>query len=115
MHSGEPVQAAGMFIAEQGRLMKLFPHSGHYRPEERQFAWLLRNLQDFAIDLRDVLVDAQRIYKVSRQTPGNEFLPVNFSSRLVIWMRRRQGGQSGDRVFHERHHRAQLPQVSPPW
>jgi hypothetical protein len=29
---GEGVDAAGLFIAENGRLTKVFPHSGHYRP-----------------------------------------------------------------------------------
>jgi hypothetical protein len=65
--AGDPVEAAGVLIAEQGRLLKLFPHSGHYRPEDRHFAWLLLYLQHYTLRLRDIKVDAQRVFKVSRQ------------------------------------------------
>eukprot|EP00981_Chlorochromonas_danica_P014266 scaffold7649_cov165-Ochromonas_danica.AAC.6 len=66
--AGAPVQAAGMIVVEQGKIIRLMPHSGHYRPEDRQFLWLLRHLQDFTINLKDVKVDAQRVFKVSRQS-----------------------------------------------
>jgi hypothetical protein len=77
-----------MLVAENGKLLKLFPHSGHYRPEDSQFLWLLKYINASPIDIATVKVrlfgeiiqhsvidqstlskvDAQRVFKVSRQT-----------------------------------------------
>jgi hypothetical protein len=66
--AGEAVEAAGLFVAEDGRLLKVFPHSGHYRPTEWHLRCLLQFFLDRCVDLRDVEVDAQRVLKVARQT-----------------------------------------------
>lgn len=87
--AGAPVQAAGMIVVEQGKIIRLMPHSGHYRPEDRQFLWLLRHLQDFTINLKDVKVDAQRVFKVSRQSDkGTSLFALSLSTRcsVLIWM-----------------------------
>ncbi len=67
---GESVQAAGMFIIENGVLLKLFAHSGHYRPTERNVLQLLCYLKHMNVNLNDVEVDAQRIAKISRDSNG---------------------------------------------
>src|SRR5262249_14504030 len=36
---GEPVNFAGIMICEEGRLVTVFPHSGHYRPEDKHLLW----------------------------------------------------------------------------
>ena len=66
--AGAPVEAAGLFVAVDGRLSKLFPHSGHYRPAECHLRCLLQFLHDHHVDLREVEVDAQRVMKIARQT-----------------------------------------------
>eukprot|EP01031_Cornospumella_fuschlensis_P028803 gene28803-34770_t len=98
---GESVQGAGVMIvgsggnasgvAEAGWLEKLYPHSGHYRPNDQQFRWLLEFMLERGVDFggnnskkrssysgavaeqeakspynQGVLVDAQRVFKVSR-------------------------------------------------
>lgn len=96
---GESVQGAGvMIVGGAGWLDKLYPHSGHYRPNDHQFRWLLEFMLERGVGLGDrekrlrrgvesgkeevednndetnpipylqgVLVDAQRVFKVSRQ------------------------------------------------
>jgi hypothetical protein len=65
--AGEPVDAAGLFVSEAGRLKRLFPHSGHYRPAERHLRRLLEILSAQNVDLSTVEVDVQRVMKVARQ------------------------------------------------
>lgn len=56
-----------MFVIEDGRLTKLFAHSGHYRPSEKSIYQLLNYLISRNVDLTDVLMDAQRIVRISRE------------------------------------------------
>jgi hypothetical protein len=74
--AGEGVNAAGILICNQGQLLKLFPHSGHYRPEEHHFLWLLSFLLVSNVNMKKLQVDAQRIYKVSRQAEKGLFCEV---------------------------------------
>mmetsp|Transcript_23412 Transcript_23412/g.39009 ORF Transcript_23412/g.39009 Transcript_23412/m.39009 type:complete len:941 (+) Transcript_23412:88-2910(+) len=64
--AGAGVHAAGMLVCEDGRLVKLFPHSGHYRPHDRHLFLLLEFLRTQGIDLSKVQVDVQRIMKQAR-------------------------------------------------
>ena len=63
---GECVQAAGMMIVQNGDLKTLYPHSGHYRPQEREVLVLLDFLRSNKVPLENVSVDVQRIQKVKR-------------------------------------------------
>jgi hypothetical protein len=63
---GESVDGVGLLTCENGQIKTLFPHSGHYRPMESHLYWLLDFLKTRKSDLSKILVDAQRIYKVSR-------------------------------------------------
>jgi hypothetical protein len=63
---GESVDGVGLLTCENGQIKTLFPHSGHYRPMETHLYWLLDFLKVRKLDLSKILVDAQRIYKVSR-------------------------------------------------
>lgn len=60
------VEAAGMLVAENGVLVALFPHSGHYRPTNLHLHRLLRFLRGLRVDLSAIQVDAQRVHKVAR-------------------------------------------------
>jgi hypothetical protein len=65
------VEAAGMFMCdEDGQLVQLYPHSGHYRPSDGHLYNLLRYFESAGIDLSAVQVDAQRTYKTAR--PEND-------------------------------------------
>lgn len=63
---GECVAAAGMFVAENGNLTRVYPHSGHYRPTDDHLLYLLQFLDQQGVDMSAVLVDAQRVFKVAR-------------------------------------------------
>jgi hypothetical protein len=65
--AGAGVNAAGMVVCVDGRLTKLFPHSGHYRPHDRHLYSLLAYLRDKHVRLAGVQVDVQRVMKLSRQ------------------------------------------------
>lgn len=65
--AGAGVSAAGMLVCVNGKLTKLFPHSGHYRPLDRHLYSLLATLRDKGVDLAAVQVDVQRVMKLSRQ------------------------------------------------
>jgi len=70
--AGADVDAAGMFVVENGVLVQLYPHSGHYRPGEVHMYFLLHFLEATGVTLQDVEVDAQRLAHVARQKlPGN--------------------------------------------
>ena len=71
--AGAGVNAAGMIVCVEGRLTKLFPHSGHYRPLDRHLYSLLSFLRDKGIPLSGVQVDVQRVMKLSRQMEKGEF------------------------------------------
>uniref|UniRef100_A0A7S3HL12 Uncharacterized protein n=1 Tax=Spumella elongata TaxID=89044 RepID=A0A7S3HL12_9STRA len=64
--AGASVSAAGMLVCVNGKLTKLFPHSGHYRPLDRHLYSLLAFLRDKGVDLSAVQVDVQRVMKLSR-------------------------------------------------
>jgi hypothetical protein len=66
--SGEGVNAAGLIMCSEGKLLKLYPHSGHYRPHDRHFCCLLQFLRLSGVALSELQVDAQRIFKSSRHT-----------------------------------------------
>ena len=55
-----------MLVAENGALMTLYPHSGHYRPTNSHLKGLLRFLRGLGVDLSAIQVDAQRVHKVAR-------------------------------------------------
>ena len=65
--AGGNVQAAGLFVIDNGYLTKLYAHSGHYRPTEKNIYQLLNYLISRGVDVTDVLVDAQRIVRISRE------------------------------------------------
>jgi hypothetical protein len=63
---GECVAAAGMFVAEDGKLTRVFPHSGHYRPTDDHLLYLVQFFEQQGVDMSAVQVDAQRVFKVAR-------------------------------------------------
>jgi len=65
---GKAVAAAGILITDDsGRLTRLYPHSGHYRPGEAHMQRMLFFLQQAGVDLDSFHVDLQQILHVSRQ------------------------------------------------
>jgi len=57
--AGRCVQVAGILVTDQertGRLRKLFPHSGHYRPGDRHIQYILRFLQSACLDIASIEV-----------------------------------------------------------
>lgn len=65
---GKAISSAGILITDDsGHLIKLYPHSGHYRPGETEFLLILLYLQKKGIYLEEVEVDLQQIYHVSRE------------------------------------------------
>jgi uncharacterized protein YdaL len=73
------VEAAGMFMCDDGgKLVQLYPHSGHYRPSDGHLYNLLRYFESAGIDLSAVQVDAQRTYKTARpENDGGKVRKVN--------------------------------------
>jgi hypothetical protein len=49
--AGGPVEVAGMLVVRQGRLVRLLPHSGHYRPRDEHVRHLLRFVEAKGVDL----------------------------------------------------------------
>lgn len=64
--AGECVEVAGVLVIEDGFLRRVYPHSGHYRPNDKQLHQLLLFIRDCCIDLSTVEVDAQHTMKVAR-------------------------------------------------
>jgi hypothetical protein len=67
--AGACVEAAGVIVTDaNGRLRRLYPHSGHYRPGDEHITHILRFLRDVAgvADLGSVEVDGQHTMKVAR-------------------------------------------------
>jgi hypothetical protein len=66
---GKAVAAAGILISdENGILVRLYPHSGHYRPGEADMQRMLFHLHDKGVDLRSFEMDTQQILHVTRET-----------------------------------------------
>jgi len=66
---GKAVAAAGIIITDdEGFLVRLYPHSGHYRPREAHMQRLLYFLYHQGVDLRSFDMDVQQIFHVSRDT-----------------------------------------------
>ena len=64
---GKAVEAAGIIITDDhGRLRRMYPHSGHYRPTEAHMQRMLFFLQSGGFDLTSFEVDTQQILHVSR-------------------------------------------------
>jgi len=64
--AGECVEVAGLLVVAEGRLGRVYPHSGHYRPQERHVQHLLRFFDRSNIELDTLEVDAQHTMKVAR-------------------------------------------------
>jgi len=66
--AGKAVTAAGIFITkDDGRIVCMYPHSGHYRPGEAHMQRLLYFVQRLGIDLITFDVDVQQIAHVARK------------------------------------------------
>jgi hypothetical protein len=64
---GKAVAAAGIIITnDDGLLVRLYPHSGHYRPREAHMQRLLYFLYHEGVDLRTFEMDTQQIMHVAR-------------------------------------------------
>jgi len=77
--AGESVEAAGLLVCENGKLLKLFPHSGHYRPHDHHLLSMLEFFNQRGVSLNNMQVDAQRVLKVSRlqNTDGEKMKKIN--------------------------------------
>ena len=77
--AGEPVEAAGLLVCENGVILKLFPHSGHYRPHDHHLLSMLEFFYRKNVSLNVMQVDAQRVLKVSRlqNTDGEKMKKIN--------------------------------------
>ena len=65
---GKAVEAAGIIITNSsGRLLRLYPHSGHYRPGEAHLQRTLLFLKRHGLRLRRFDVDLQQIFHVARK------------------------------------------------
>jgi len=64
--AGGAVEVAGIIAAREGRLTRVYPHSGHYRPRNEHVLYLLRFLEKSKIDLSKIEVDGQHTMKVAR-------------------------------------------------
>jgi hypothetical protein len=69
---GKAVEAAGIIITNhEGRLLRLYPHSGHYRPGEAHLQRTLLFLKKRGLKLRRFDVDLQQIFHVARKEVPN--------------------------------------------
>ncbi|KAG0276003.1 hypothetical protein BGZ95_008125 [Linnemannia exigua] len=80
---GGTVCAAGGIIVNQGKLMKINPKSGHYRPGQRHFDRLLGSLEAMGISLDGVVVSAG-ILEAEIDGDGNEQGRQGSSDRLKM-------------------------------
>jgi hypothetical protein len=53
---GDSVNAAGIIIVEDGNIKTVFPHSGHYRPEDKHLLWFIEFLFNQKLDLKTIQV-----------------------------------------------------------
>lgn len=83
-YSGDSVDFAGMFVIESGCLLRLYPHSGHYRPTERHLRNMLLFLQVRNVSLAQVQVDGQRVFRIARavNTIGEKMKKVEVAHML---------------------------------
>jgi hypothetical protein len=65
-YAGGCVEVAGIMVINEGRLVRLYPHSGHYRPSEDHVRYMLQYLHTHGVDLSSFDVDVQHLMKVSR-------------------------------------------------
>ena len=64
---GKAVSAAGIFLTDDdGFIIQLFPHSGHYRPGEADMQRILLFLHELGVDLTSFLVDIQQLIRINR-------------------------------------------------
>ncbi|KAF9145204.1 hypothetical protein BGX30_009950 [Mortierella sp. GBA39] len=80
---GGTVCAAGGIVVNRGRLIKINPKSGHYRPGQRHFDRLLSNLEAMGISLEGVKVSTG-ILEAEVDGDGNEPRREGSSDRLVM-------------------------------
>jgi len=65
---GKAVKSAGIIVTNpQGKLIRLYPHSGHYRPGEAHIQRMLFFLQRSGFDLSSFDVDIQQLRHVARE------------------------------------------------
>jgi hypothetical protein len=83
--AGEAVEAAGQIVVKGGRLVELYPHSGHYRPQDKHLLYMINFFSSHSVKL-DYTVDAQRLLKIPRILEG-ETGPFSPQSLLicVLW------------------------------
>ena len=68
---GKAVAAAGIFITdEDGYLIRLLPHSGHYRPGEADMQRMVFFLYGAGADLKSIEVDTQQLNHINRKDPS---------------------------------------------
>eukprot|EP00977_Amphora_coffeiformis_P005898 scaffold1248_cov170-Amphora_coffeaeformis.AAC.17 len=68
---GKAVAAAGIFITDQdGYLIRVLPHSGHYRPGEADMQRMVFFLYSEGVDLRSIEVDTQQLNHINRKDPN---------------------------------------------
>ncbi|KAG0303487.1 hypothetical protein BGZ98_006594 [Dissophora globulifera] len=79
---GGTVCAAGGIIVNHGKLIKINPKSGHYRPGQRHFDRLLTNLKEMGIRLETVKISYGILDDTSAEA-GAESMREGSSDRLV--------------------------------
>jgi hypothetical protein len=71
--AGKACEAAGIIVTNQeGRLLRLLPHSGHYRPGEAHLQRTLLFLKKAGLNLKRFDVDLQQIFHVARGEQKSE-------------------------------------------
>ncbi|KAF9434540.1 hypothetical protein BGZ76_007818 [Entomortierella beljakovae] len=68
---GGTVCAAGAIVVNRGKIIKINPKSGHYRPEQRHFEKLLKGLEELGVSFSDVKVSSG-ILAGSSAVPGGQ-------------------------------------------
>ena len=70
---GKAVRAAGIIITDDdGYLIRLLPHSGHYRPGEAHMQRMLFFLHHNGISLRTFDLDTQQIFHLTREVSATD-------------------------------------------
>lgn len=94
--AGSEVEFAGALVCESGRLRRLYPHSGHYRPQEKHLLQLLLLLRAKHVPLgsgddygsgdglRPVLVDGQRALHVARTYNISNYLLAMYTFACAL-------------------------------
>lgn len=73
-------------MVEKGKITKLFPHSGHYRPGEVHMFYLLHFLQAKGVVLSELLCDAQRLARVARKKESSKSMNMNIKINTCIYI-----------------------------